>query len=177
MTPSRREGFVHSGRRSGTACAPSRAIILRQSAAQDLGEDDRVIVLGVPGGVDEGERAVARPPPKLGEPWAFATKLLDVAAAKLLEATGLVPEPLPEWRTRGATPDPTHRVWPALARPHEARGGRSRPGSRPWMPQVRRRASVGCPLRFLSGRCRRGRCRRGRAVLGAPDTSSCIALP
>ncbi len=32
----------------------------RQSAAQDLGEDDGAVVVRVPGGVDEGERAVAR---------------------------------------------------------------------------------------------------------------------
>jgi hypothetical protein len=51
---------------------------LRQSPAQNLGEDNGVVVLGVPGGVDEGERAIARSPPELGEPRAFATKLLSM---------------------------------------------------------------------------------------------------
>ena len=76
------------------------AMILRQSSAQDLGEDNGVVVLGVPGGVHEGECAISRSPSELSEPRAFATKLLDVAAAELLETTRLVPEPLSEFRTR-----------------------------------------------------------------------------
>jgi hypothetical protein len=83
------------------ASVPSRPRpSLRQSAAQDLGEDDGVVVLGVPGGVDEGEGAVAGPPPQLCEPRALAPKLLDVAPTKLFEATRLVPEPLPKLRAR-----------------------------------------------------------------------------
>jgi hypothetical protein len=57
-------------------------------------------VLGVPGGVDESEGAVAGPPPQLCEPRALAPKLLDVAPTKLFEATRLVPEPLPKLRAR-----------------------------------------------------------------------------
>jgi hypothetical protein len=79
---------------------------LRQSSAQDFGEDNGVVVLGVPGGIDEGERAIARSPPELGEPRAFVTKLLDVAAAELLETTRFVPEPFPEFCARRQLPLP-----------------------------------------------------------------------
>lgn len=85
---------------SGWFCTITTPSSLRQSAAQYLGEDDGVVVLGVPGGEDEGECAVARSLPELREPRALATELPDIAAAKLLEATRLVPEPLPEFRTR-----------------------------------------------------------------------------
>jgi len=70
----------------------------RKSSAQDLREDDGIVVLGVAGGVDECERALARSPSELSEPWAFASKFLDVTAAELLEAARLVSEPLPELR-------------------------------------------------------------------------------
>lgn len=80
---------------SGGGGIIKRSLRFRESAAQDLGEDDGVVVLGVLGGIDEGERAVPRPPAKLDEQRAMAAELLDIAAAKLIEATRLVREPLP----------------------------------------------------------------------------------
>jgi hypothetical protein len=71
-----------------------------QSAAQDLGEDDGVVVLRVPGRIDESEWAVAGPPPEFREPGPLATKFIHIALAKLLEATWLVTEPLPEFGAR-----------------------------------------------------------------------------
>jgi hypothetical protein len=63
-------------------------------------------VLGVVGGVDEGERAAAGPPPELHEPWALATKLLDVTPPEFIEATRLVPEPSSELGARRQFPIP-----------------------------------------------------------------------
>jgi hypothetical protein len=71
-----------------------------QSAAQDLGEDDGVVVLRVPGRINESEWAVAGMPPEFREPRPLATKFIHIASAKLLEATWLVTEPLPEFGAR-----------------------------------------------------------------------------
>jgi hypothetical protein len=73
---------------------------LRKSSPQHFGEHDGVVVLRVTRGVDEGKRALAGPPPELRQPGASAAKLLEVAVAKLLEATGVMREPLPELRAR-----------------------------------------------------------------------------
>ena len=69
---------------------------LRQAAPQRLGEDDGVVVLGVSGAVDEGQGAVPRPAPQLRQLRALRAQLLQVAAAELLEAARLMPEPLPQ---------------------------------------------------------------------------------
>jgi hypothetical protein len=52
-------------------------------------------------GVDKGERAPAGSAPELRQARALITKLLDVAATELLEATRIMSEPLPELRARG----------------------------------------------------------------------------
>jgi hypothetical protein len=67
-----------------------------QSASQDPGENDGVVVLAVVGGIDEGKRAVPSPAPQLREPRALLAKLLGVAAAELLKAAWFVPKPLPQ---------------------------------------------------------------------------------
>jgi hypothetical protein len=85
--------------------------------AADLREDDGVVVLGVLGGVDEGERALPRPAPEGREPWALAAELLDVASAELLEASRLVPEPLPELRARGQLLLPAVELGPLTGDP------------------------------------------------------------
>lgn len=51
----------------------SASLGLRQSASQDLGEDDRVVVFGISSRVDERQRAHARPPPESGETRAVST--------------------------------------------------------------------------------------------------------
>jgi hypothetical protein len=71
-----------------------------QSAAQDLGEDDGIVVLRVPGRIDESEWAAAGLPPEFREPGPLATKFIHIASAKLLEATWLVTEPLSEFCAR-----------------------------------------------------------------------------
>jgi hypothetical protein len=74
---------------------------LRQSSPQHFGEYDDVVVLRVTCGIDQGERAFAGPPPELPQPGASGAKLLDIAAAELLEPTRVVREPRPEfgaWR-------------------------------------------------------------------------------
>jgi hypothetical protein len=97
--PRRHSAHEHSGGK--TVPAQSRPIrSLRQSASQDLGEYDRVIVFGVPRRLDEGERAATRPLPELREPRALVTKLFDIAATKLLKTTRIVPKPLSEFRAR-----------------------------------------------------------------------------
>lgn len=73
---------------------------LRQSAPQDLREDDRFVVLAVAGAVDERQRAGPRLAPERRQPRTLAAKLLDVAPAKLLKAVRLVPKPLPELGAR-----------------------------------------------------------------------------
>lgn len=71
-----------------------------QSPFQRLGEDKRLVVLGVPGRVDEGECFLARPAPKLRKAGALWAKLLEVAPAELIEALGPVPEPSPQLGAR-----------------------------------------------------------------------------
>src|ERR1019366_389901 len=84
------------------ACRSSAAALtLRESAPQHLREDDRVVVFRVMGGVDERQRAIARPASERGEPWTLAAKLLDVASAKLLKAAWLVPQPPAQICARG----------------------------------------------------------------------------
>lgn len=90
-------------------------------AVQDLSEDNRVVVFGVPGGVLQGEDAVACPPAEFRESRASATKLFDVAAAKLLEAARLVPEPLPELRARRQLPLPLIELGPLARDPARPR--------------------------------------------------------
>jgi hypothetical protein len=72
--------------------APS---LLRESAAQNLGKDDCVIVVPISGRVDEGESALPRAASELFEPCALVTKLPEVAAPEFLEATRVVSEPPP----------------------------------------------------------------------------------
>src|SRR5215218_6033259 len=82
--------------------APGKAPLSmpRQSAPQDGRENDRVVVVAVAGGIDEGKRAVPCPAPQLGEPRTLLAKLLDKAAAELLKAARLVPKPLPQLGAR-----------------------------------------------------------------------------
>jgi len=93
---------------------------LRQSASQDLREHDGIVVLGVASGVNECERALPRPAPKLGDSRTLSAKLFDVASAKLLEAARLVPEPPPELGT-----------WWQLALPLVELGAPARDPARP----------------------------------------------
>ncbi len=73
----------------------------RESAPQNVREDDGVVVLGVVGGVDERQRACARSASECRQPRTVGLKLLDVASAELLKAAWFVPEPLPELGARG----------------------------------------------------------------------------
>ena len=68
--------------------------LFRQAAPEDLSEDYRVVVLGVMGGVDERQRPLPRASAERRQRRTLVAELLDVALAKLLEAAGLVPEPL-----------------------------------------------------------------------------------
>ena len=77
-------------------------------------------MFGVPGRVNQSERAAAGPSPELREARALATKLLDVAATKLLEATRLVREPLPKLRARREFSVPF--IEPCPLTRHPARG-------------------------------------------------------
>ena len=52
-------------------------------------------------GVDQRERAIARPLSEGCEPWTLAAELVDVAPTELLKASRVMPEPLPELRARG----------------------------------------------------------------------------
>jgi hypothetical protein len=64
-----------------------------ESAAYDLGEDDRIVVIPIARGVDEGECAVTCPAPELFEPRPLITKFVKIATAEFVEATRVVPEP------------------------------------------------------------------------------------
>src|SRR5581483_1658549 len=72
----------------------------RESRPQHFGEHDRVVVLAVVGGVDEGERARPRSAPELRELRPRVPKLADVAATELGETVRLVSEPFPELGAR-----------------------------------------------------------------------------
>jgi hypothetical protein len=72
----------------------------RQSASQDLRENDRVVVILVVCGVDERERALSRPAPELGDARTLMAELGRVAPAELREAARLMPEPSPQLRAR-----------------------------------------------------------------------------
>ena len=91
-----------AGRRSDSRAAESSTPLARprQSAPQDGRENDRVVVVAVAGGIDEGKRAVPCPAAQLGEPRTLLAKLLDIAAAELLIAARLVPKPLPQLGAR-----------------------------------------------------------------------------
>src|SRR4051812_14156046 len=55
----------------------------RESAAQDLAQDDGVVVLAVVGGVHEGERAFSRPTPECSQLPTTPAQLVDIVAAEL----------------------------------------------------------------------------------------------
>ena len=100
----------------------------RQASPEHLREDDGVIVVGVVGGVDEGERSLPRLASQCREPRTLAAELLDIASAELRESFRLVPEPLPELWARGRSfSQPS-----SLARWRETPRGQSRSISTRW---------------------------------------------
>src|SRR4051812_10826615 len=70
----------------------------RESAAQDLAQDDGVVVLAVVGGVHEGERAFSRPTPECSQLPTTPAQLVDIAAAELVKTLRRMPEPLAQLR-------------------------------------------------------------------------------
>src|SRR4051794_27862430 len=71
-----------------------------ESTPEDLRENDRVVVVAVVGGVDERERAFPRPLSECRQTRTVVAQFLDVASPELLEALGIVTEPLPQIRAR-----------------------------------------------------------------------------
>lgn len=89
--------FVHPACRGHEvirrSCPSRPRSLLRESAANDLGKDDCVIVVPISGGVDKGECALTCAASELLEPRPFVTKLVEVAASEFLEAARVVSEP------------------------------------------------------------------------------------
>src|SRR3954447_26227746 len=85
----------------GCPSEPRRMLPARQGSPENIREDDGVVVLGVPGRVDERQRPAPRSPPQLREPRAVAAQLLEVATAELFEAVRVVAEPPPQAGARG----------------------------------------------------------------------------
>ncbi len=76
------------------------ALRLRQSAPQDLREDDGFVVLAVASAVDERQRLGPRHAAERRQPGTLAAKLRDVASPELVKAARLVSEPLPQLGAR-----------------------------------------------------------------------------
>jgi RNA polymerase sigma-70 factor, ECF subfamily len=76
------------------------AALSRQASPENLGQDNRVVVLCVVSRVHQGQGPLSRPAAESRKSRTLIAKLLDVAPAKLLEAFRLVPEPLPQARAR-----------------------------------------------------------------------------
>jgi hypothetical protein len=72
----------------------------RETPAYDLGENDRVVVFRIAGGVDQGERAMTSSLTQSGQQGSMSAKLRDVPSAELVEEVRLVPEPFSECGAR-----------------------------------------------------------------------------
>jgi hypothetical protein len=87
-----------------TATSPSKYLSTsssRQPTTQDLRQHDGVVVFCVVSRVDQRQRPLSRATSERRESRTLPPKLLDVAAAKLLEAFRLMPKPLPQLGARG----------------------------------------------------------------------------
>ena len=82
--------------------------------AQELGEHDGVVVLLVPGAVDEGERPLPSPAPELVELLLVGGELRAVPPLELGESLWVVPEPRAQLRARDKIARPLVETCPLL---------------------------------------------------------------